>query len=1255
MPKTYSWKATSGVWTAPANWVDLTLLKDPALTPPGATDTALIPGSTFRQLAGGGVAGPTTFSGSIDLAGSYTLSTLSADLLDIRAGRTLAIGSGYLNIAAVSGAGASFTVSGTLSAGALAIADGATITVGGLTLRAFSQGIFPSGALRIDTASALVVGTPTTATAGKVTLNGGTIDASGIVFDAPVSGTGTIVATTIAGAIPAGVTVAMSFGYLGVNPSSITLPLAGFEGTLVGLPGTTNTSNAAYNTYLATPGHSVTGASYSPGAGTLALTGDAGTIETIHLAGNYAQTNFIAVPIVQSGTGFSRIYPTDLVLAAGTAEGFDTLGAPAILTGAHVVAGVSLRADSAIVGIQPGATLAGDDINVTRGAIAVSGPGATLRADGTISLGYIQAFIHGVGTSETSLSVLNGGTAQSFFSVFLKNSDALIFVDAHSSFEAGEIGGAAIGAFTIDETIPVAGVGTIDATVVNNGSIIARAGTYEVAALTVTGPITGSGELQIDPGATLALRGAVAATETIEFTGPGGVLDISLGAPVAAAITGFAPTDTIRLPSAVTGASLAAGTIALTGAEGATIAHLSVPNGLAANQSLLMLPGAPSTLVLANGTLLSGAAPTPSAGNPQPTALSWVGTGGAWGDTANWIDVATSLAPAAAPGFGDAVLVGATATPLQVISGAGNAGILQINSSVAFSGIFNTVSLTVGAGTMLTTAVTAGSTLTAQVARMEWRFAVTGIGASFAVAGAYTMFGPTGLEVTNGGKVTIGAIATQNTGSFSQSITVDALSSMEIGATGNAPQGFLTVDAGATLGAGTSVQARVNNNGTIANLATIDGDVTGTGHIILAPGGRLAITGAIAPGQTIDFAAGAETLTLAAGAAPGLITGFAAGDLIAFAGASFDAAAYTPTGANLGTLALTQRGTLVQSLTLQGNYAGQIFLANPSDTATTSIALAAAAIACFTAGTRIRTPGGEAPVEQLRPGDVVLTAAGRPAPIAWIGHRQLDTRRHRRPDDVQPIRVAAHAFAPNQPARDLCLSPDHAVCHGGVLIPVRYLVNGRTITRQRVPAITYFHIELDRHDVILAEDLPCESYLDTGNRSAFANGGPAIALHPDFARAVWSAAACAPLALAGPAVIAARTHLHARATALGHAITDAPALTIHAAGRRLPIHSDGARHRIRLPQGAGPIRLRSRRWTPAEMRPDETDARPLGVALANITGDGRPIALDDPRLSSGWHQPEPGWRWTTGNAGLALAGVTELGFDLALTGTYRRR
>lgn len=76
-------------------------------------------------------------------------------------------------------------------------------------------------------------------------------------------------------------------------------------------------------------------------------------------------------------------------------------------------------------------------------------------------------------------------------------------------------------------------------------------------------------------------------------------------------------------------------------------------------------------------------------------------------------------------------------------------------------------------------------------------------------------------------------------------------------------------------------------------------------------------------------------------------------------------------------------------------------------------------------------------------------------------------------------------------------------------------------------SVTYFHVELARHAVLLAEGLPAESYLDTGDRSDFGNGGGAMTLHPDFASLQREAGACAPLVITGPVLEAVRDRLAA--------------------------------------------------------------------------------------------------------------------------------
>lgn len=189
-------------------------------------------------------------------------------------------------------------------------------------------------------------------------------------------------------------------------------------------------------------------------------------------------------------------------------------------------------------------------------------------------------------------------------------------------------------------------------------------------------------------------------------------------------------------------------------------------------------------------------------------------------------------------------------------------------------------------------------------------------------------------------------------------------------------------------------------------------------------------------------------------------------------------------------------------------------------------------IACFAHGTRITTQRGEIPVEDLRPGDNVQTLTGnRAAPITWIGHRHVDCRKHPASLKVWPVRVGAGAFGDAAPHRDLWLSPDHAVFVNNAMIPIRCLINGTSIAQVPVDKVSYYHIELPQHDVLLANGLAVESYLDTGDRCNFANGGEPIALHPDFASRIWEAKGCAPLIVAGPELHAVRTWLNAESCA----------------------------------------------------------------------------------------------------------------------------
>jgi hypothetical protein len=145
---------------------------------------------------------------------------------------------------------------------------------------------------------------------------------------------------------------------------------------------------------------------------------------------------------------------------------------------------------------------------------------------------------------------------------------------------------------------------------------------------------------------------------------------------------------------------------------------------------------------------------------------------------------------------------------------------------------------------------------------------------------------------------------------------------------------------------------------------------------------------------------------------------------------------------------------------------------------------------CFLIGTRILTPCGEVPVEELTIGALVETLNG-PLPVKWIGRRRFDkvasSSWHA---IVAPIRVARFALHDQTPHRDLYLSPRHSLFVDGVLIPVEHLVNDRSVVRAKMDdreVIEYFHIELETHEVVFAEGAPAETLLVTDGREGFAN------------------------------------------------------------------------------------------------------------------------------------------------------------------------
>lgn len=144
----------------------------------------------------------------------------------------------------------------------------------------------------------------------------------------------------------------------------------------------------------------------------------------------------------------------------------------------------------------------------------------------------------------------------------------------------------------------------------------------------------------------------------------------------------------------------------------------------------------------------------------------------------------------------------------------------------------------------------------------------------------------------------------------------------------------------------------------------------------------------------------------------------------------------------------------------------------PAQVATPGI-LHAMGVPCFAAGSRIITPEGPRPVEDLRVGDLVLTAVGV-APVLWRGMRALDGVALAERPELRPVRLKAGHYGLT---RDLILSPQHAVRIGDTLIRARHLAEwgkGAHVARG-MREVTYHHLLLPRHSLVMAEGTWAES------------------------------------------------------------------------------------------------------------------------------------------------------------------------------------
>jgi T5SS/PEP-CTERM-associated repeat protein len=831
-------------------------------------------------------------------------------------------------------------------------------------------------------------------------------------------------------------------------------------------------------------------------------------------------------------------------------------------------------AEAALFTGQGAWVLSGADVNIVQGITEQSTlqiGGGTLTAAGaavidgpvTVSAGGQVAFLStGIGTSsgETGMLSLSGagtswtdtgtngnGGFQAGASTGSQPGDGIISVTQNAvltgsdtdvlGVTAGSEGDLSIatGGTVSDASLVAGAAGVADVTV--NGGLLTNSGTLTMgqsaggqgvltvsgssAAMTASGAVivgeAGIGSLEIQNQGTVQTGGTTVASDGIDtgqLTGGIGTITVagakSLLSNTGEFIVGDAGLGNLSIESGAT-AMTTPGTTA--GAAG-----LVIGNAAGASGSSVDVSGAGSRLEVA-GLLdvgVAGAGALELAGGATVTALSLdagnVAAGvGQISVTGVGTDLlVTNAATVADDGTGVlSVLDGATfaAASLTIGSQGDSSGALVVSGSgseVQLSGALN-IGTSLGTGDLT---VGPGAAVYASVVNLQGQVVLEG-----------GLLDPT-VQLINQG---------QTAGGYGTLAAGDIVDEGVIQAGGTKPSQKLLLVQGTVLGGGT-----LTANGTLPGSSS-------AGILQINAGGTLELTGAVLNAATTTFtddltptgtytvnnsvvdvtfadAAGVLKLDDIAGFG-GTITTYQHGD------------SFVITGGTLSDLGVSNNNTL--TVADSGAGAG----ADGIDDIIFGSAISAAGfdivnnntvqVACFAAGTGIATTRGLVPVESIRPGERVCTVlGGDTAEVIWVGQRSVDCARHPDPTKVWPVRVVAHAFGRGMPASDLVLSPDHAVYVDRVLIPIRLLVNGHTVRQELTDRVCYHHIELAQHDVLLANGMPAESYLDTGDRARFSNGG-VITLHPDFSARAWEMHGCAPLVQTGPILAAVRKRLAA--------------------------------------------------------------------------------------------------------------------------------
>ena len=856
---------------------------------------------------------------------------------------------------------------------------------------------------------------------------------------------------------------------------------------------------------------------------------------------------------VQSGgatVSISLVQGTEIILSGGTATATNVTTASTITVSNGGVASSSQISSGGHEYVSSGGTDSGAQVNSGGNLYVYSGGlagGATINNGGILTVSSGGAEVSGMVASGGAIKLVNG-TAQSFADTIQGVGFEFVYSGATASGtvvsgylyvsrggtavsatadQGGNITVSGIAATTMGDLVQSGGQQYVDSgavasnTLVSGYLAVSSGGESVSATIIQNGTVTVGGTAALTIGDTVlsggseyVYSGAVASGAQVSgfmaVSGGGQSVSAMVGNSGTLVVGQFVPSTGIVIPTGVLVATQAIDSSSVINSGGTlVISNL----GLGLNETV----GAFATAYVYSGGVASG---------------TNIGSSGVMNVSSGGMAISANAASGGVLNVGGTgaltsnAMISAGGREYVYSAGVASGSVVQGYEYVSAGG--EAMFTTVGSGGMVAVEQTGASTVNATLLSggTEYVYSAGLASATTVSAGGNLLIEPFGasLGATDAGReVVFGGVASNTT-----VLSGGVLSAGRAGGVGNE-----VISTGVDiLTSGTVVSAVISAGGTeyinadgIGRATTVlgGGAVYVHGEFLIGTVGVVIPTGTPGPillpaGVTIgDLLASGGIEYVASGATASLTTVSAGGDLVVNSGGTIAGTAlqfggtidvtsltYSSAGFftfNSGTdlLTVTMGGNSF-SETLTGSYTSASFsIVNDGDGGTDILA-------CYAAGTLIATPDGETAVEELREGDLVRTASGEARKVRWIGHRQIDAVRHPNPDAILPVRIAAHAFGPALPARDLYVSPDHALFLDGVLIPAGLLANGTTIRQIARASVTYFHVELDLHDVILAEGLPAESYLDTGNRAHFANGGAATTLHANFTAASWDGA-----------------------------------------------------------------------------------------------------------------------------------------------------